>query len=109
MEREVVAGVDRTQARQALLVIAGIGALTSLKYSWGYLIMNVVYGIALSLTHAILRPIDLKSTLSNLWRDVKNVATKEEAAGGGEEGGERDEVLVEQTDDRTSRRPWSSR
>ena len=42
--------------------------------------MNVVYGIALSLTHAILRPIDLKSTLSNLWRDVKNVATKEEAA-----------------------------
>ena len=77
---KVVAGVDRTQARQALLVIAGIGALTSLKYSWGYLIMNVVYGIALSLTHAILRPIDLKSTLSNLWRDVKNVATKEEAA-----------------------------
>ena len=37
-------------------------------------------GLALSLCHAALRPIDLKSTLNDLWNDAKGVQSREEAA-----------------------------
>ena len=40
----------------------------------------LAWGVVLSLAHAAFRPIDLKSTISNLWKDVKGVQTKEEAA-----------------------------
>ena len=52
----------------------------ALEFFFGFANRLVFYGLAPCLAHAVLRPIDLKSTLSDLWNDAKGVQTKEEAA-----------------------------
>ena len=81
-----VAGLDRAGVCLATKIGAAISfALAAyvsgaLEFLFGFLNRLVFYGLAPCLAHAMLRPIDLKSTLSDLWNDAKGVQTKEEAA-----------------------------
>ena len=77
-----VAGVDRSTLRGALGAVAGLGLCAAVlaEGSVAHLAGALAWGVVLSLAHAAFRPIDLKSTISNLWKDVKGVQTKEEAA-----------------------------
>ena len=81
-----VAGLDRAGVCLATKIGAAISfALAAyvsgaLEFLFGFLNRLVFYGLAPCLAHAVLRPIDLKSTLSDLWNDAKGVQTKEEAA-----------------------------
>jgi hypothetical protein len=81
-----VAGLDRAGACLATKIGAAasfaLAAYVSgaLEFFFGFANRLVFYGLAPCLAHAVLRPIDLKSTLSDLWNDAKGVQTKEEAA-----------------------------
>jgi hypothetical protein len=77
-----VAGVDRNTAKSGLGAVAGLGLCAAVvaEGSVGHLLGSLLWGVVLSLAHAAFRPIDLKSTLGNLWKDVKGVQSKEEAA-----------------------------
>ena len=81
-----VAGLDRAGACLATKIGAAasfaLAAYVSgaLEFFFGFASRLVFYGLAPCLAHAVLRPIDLKSTLSDLWNDAKGVQTKEEAA-----------------------------
>jgi hypothetical protein len=81
-----VAGLDRAGACLATKIGAAasfaLAAYVSgaLEFLLGFANRLVFYGLAPCLAHAVLRPIDLKSTLSDLWNDAKGVQTKEEAA-----------------------------
>jgi len=77
-----VAGVDRNTAKSGLGAVAGLGLCAAVvaEGSVGHLLGSLLWGVVLSLAHAAFRPIDLKSTLGNLWKDVQGVQSKEEAA-----------------------------
>ena len=74
-----VAGVDREQTRTGLAALAAVSLACSIRYNAGSLLASLASGMTMVLIHAVLRPIDLKSTLSNLWKDVTNVQNREEA------------------------------
>lgn len=82
-----VAGLDRAMVHLATKVAAGvcfIGAplITGewVEFTLGFVERFIFLGLLPCLAHSMLRPIDLKSTLSDLWNDAKGVQTKEEAA-----------------------------
>ena len=85
-----VAGLDRAGTlfatrvgAAAAFALAACAACVSdalFAFLFGFLHRLVFFGLAPCLAHAVLRPIDLKSTLSGLWNDAKGVQTKEEAA-----------------------------
>lgn len=74
-----VAGLDREQTRTGLAALAVVAFLCSVRGSAGSLLLSLASGMTMVLAHAMLRPIDLRSTLSNLWKDVTNVQNREEA------------------------------
>lgn len=81
-----VAGLDRAGVSLATRIGAAVSfalaAYVSGFFEFFLAFANrlVFYGLAPCAAHAVLRPIDLKSTLSDLWNDAKGVQTKEEAA-----------------------------
>jgi len=74
-----VAGFDREQTRTGLATLATVAFFCSIKSSVGSLLLTLVSGMAMVTVHAVLRPIDLRSTLSNLWKDVAKVQNRSEA------------------------------
>lgn len=74
-----VAGLDRTRVRWALAATAAVAYLLSVDASTSNALGSLTLGLIGVLTHAVMRPIDLRSTLSNLWKDVTKVQTREEA------------------------------
>ena len=75
-----VAGFDRRLVRNGLAATAAVGlAVSAYLGRAAPLVSNLVLGMMLTLAHAVMRPIDLKSTLSNLWKDVSKVQNREEA------------------------------
>lgn len=82
-----VAGVDRASVHLVSKIACGVcvaaGPLLSgqwLGFLVGFLERFVFWGLVPCVAHAVLRPIDLKSTLTDLWNDAKGVQTKEQAA-----------------------------
>jgi len=80
-----VAGLDRSGVVTATRVGAVVSiALAAFVGAWdfffGFLGRLAWWGLVPCVAHAVLRPIDLKSTLNDLWNDARGVQTKEEAA-----------------------------
>ena len=75
-----VAGLPRRELGAALGATASAALCAYAILRGGDLLLGVAWGLALSLCHAALRPIDLKSTLNELWNDAKGVQSREEAA-----------------------------
>ena len=82
VERVEGGGRRQSDAEGTLGAAAGLGLCAAVlaEGSVAHLAGALAWGVVLSLAHAAFRPIDLKSTISNLWKDVKGVQTKEEAA-----------------------------
>ena len=72
--------MDRSGAKNALSAVASVAGAATMYYSAADVIFGIVWGVSLAIFHSLFRPIDLKSTLNNLWEDAKGVQSREEAA-----------------------------
>ena len=74
-----VAGLDRQTARLGLGGVGFVAAIAAAYYFAASLAVSLFWGLIMVTIHSVLRPIDLKSTLGNLWKDATGVKNREEA------------------------------
>jgi hypothetical protein len=82
-----VAGVNRATAQKATLALAVVlFVLSDAAANVSALFRSMMTAFMIALAHAVLRPIDLKGTLTDIMKDLKGAKSKEDLARAAEAG-----------------------